>query len=1144
MMEAYQSTAERGIQDISNTTYTHPLNFMPPKTPDRTSKKKKGILTFCTPSRSSYHQETSSSTANERMMTDTAVSSTSNLQRASSSSEFSSSSSNAAGAPIQHLEVVFHETQPKSAVVVKSTPSKKKKDKIIKKLNSADKEQVDPSVVVNNNNKAMSSPGMAIPTPYVKRSTLNSTTAAADDPSPSQHYHSRRQPSIQLEQHLTLSESVISEGAASSIATTKFQQEDESAFLPNEASTIFTMQQVQTMIQEAQLKLSKELQQRHEQELQEFEADVEKSLMEHGQQWKQDAEVEYKRLGDLLRAEQSKTVQTTQQMMEQQTEMESLQQKLKEMEQDRCQFKSRTIDLEQQVSGGDMGIVLKRHAKELEEMASQKEEAERKLQLLEQTVSGMQRRQMQSQRSEDESSSVPEGHEEELRLMQEAKDHATNELRQELAQLRSLKEEAEKQLDLVQSQLLEARKGKEREQVQLRNSQREMDELRAQMLNNSLASEVSSTSTQVIELQQEIASLRKLNEQLMSPPKGTKTPTKQIATAVESRSSDTNFAKNESTQSLREQLKTVTNQRDAYEKYVKVLREQQRKQGDSEGSEVFVQDVDKMTKEFQSFHKEEIEKQKEQAASDTQQALHKQREQLQQEFEKEKSVLVQKVIQLDSIHQRQIELLCTEDSEASVNELQQQLAILFVNESYGDMVDVTTFSSKINLLKAHHQTELQESQALLEEESAKVKALQGDLDNVCAERDELQIKLAKTEGKVAETEKKHLEEVEEILKETAALQDTMTEVESKNNQKVAEVVEQKEALEVKIASLESKRSEELELATLKHIQALELANAEKTELQAKIEDLQAKHVEGLELAKSQSSELGKLAEVESKAELEKAQYNRKIREVRAEHSKEIEELITQLDLIEAEHNQRFNEKEKQVAEKDTVISALGSQLAEAQSRYAEMCESSVGLEADLDTLRNDIKEARAETESGKQDIVRLVAEHQKALEHEVVLREEACAQAREEMIQRAEVRYGEANKLFRNLKQKFDEANVKIADLEKSINLTTKQSEETKRRLEAQERELRDELAQSKATIATSDAKAAKLQRQFKADLQQALEKEEIARLELQKTKATSQQIQSTLAAVVAEKEKLTNEYNEMKSVCEELMAMVEGSAA
>ena len=51
-------------------------------------------------------------------------------------------------------------------------------------------------------------------------------------------------------------------------------------------------------------------------------------------------------------------------------------------------------------------------------------------------------------------------------------------------------------------------------------------------------------------------------------------------------------------------------------------------------------------------------------------------------------------------------------------------------------------------------------------------------------------------------------------------------------------------------------------------------------------------------------------------------------------------------------------------------------------------------------------------------------------------------------------------------------------------------------------------------------------------------------RLELQQTKSTSQQIQSTLAAVVAEKEKLANEYNEMKAVCEELMAMVEGSAS
>ena len=49
---------------------------------------------------------------------------------------------------------------------------------------------------------------------------------------------------------------------------------------------------------------------------------------------------------------------------------------------------------------------------------------------------------------------------------------------------------------------------------------------------------------------------------------------------------------------------------------------------------------------------------------------------------------------------------------------------------------------------------------------------------------------------------------------------------------------------------------------------------------------------------------------------------------------------------------------------------------------------------------------------------------------------------------------------------------------------------------------------------------------------------------DLEDTKTISQQLQSTLATVVAEKEQLTIEYIEMKAVSEELMTIVEGSAA
>ena len=48
-------------------------------------------------------------------------------------------------------------------------------------------------------------------------------------------------------------------------------------------------------------------------------------------------------------------------------------------------------------------------------------------------------------------------------------------------------------------------------------------------------------------------------------------------------------------------------------------------------------------------------------------------------------------------------------------------------------------------------------------------------------------------------------------------------------------------------------------------------------------------------------------------------------------------------------------------------------------------------------------------------------------------------------------------------------------------------------------------------------------------------------RKKLEEALSTSRSIQSTLASVVAEKERLMHENDEMKAVCEELMAMVEG---
>ncbi|KAL3941436.1 MAG: hypothetical protein SGBAC_004206 [Bacillariaceae sp.] len=454
---------------------------------------------------------------------------------------------------------------------------------------------------------------------------------------------------------------------------------------------------------------------------------------------------------------------------------------------------------------------------------------------------------------------------------------------------------------------------------------------------------------------------------------------------------------------------------------------------------------------------------------------------------------------------------------------------------------------------------------------AQLGSLQQDLKSIKGERDRLKKDLEQTQAKMEESAKamEKLQQGQGLMESTNAelneklaelcklqeekataetrvqeLENTMKDLESSHSKQVEEVTKESEA---KLEAFQNQQKTVLEAATFR---SKELESTLQ-DTETKMAGMEAKHARDLESAKLLQENSGadagleeKLAAMESKAEADHADFNRMVKEVRDSHTKEIEELINQLDLVVAEHEEKFKEKDKIIKEKDAVISALGSQLAEAQSRLNALSESSLVLETELESMKRDIADARAEAETSKQDIILLMEDHDKAMQRQAVLREEACEEAREEMIQRAEVRYEEANQLFRNLKKRFDGANGTIADMEGELKVAKKQSDDLKRTQDAQERQLREQLAQAKANIATSDANTARLERQYKGELELALQAKDEMRMQLEETKSTSQQIQSTLAAVVAEKEKLTTEYVEMKAVCEELMAMVEVSSA
>jgi hypothetical protein len=76
--------------------------------------------------------------------------------------------------------------------------------------------------------------------------------------------------------------------------------------------------------------------------------------------------------------------------------------------------------------------------------------------------------------------------------------------------------------------------------------------------------------------------------------------------------------------------------------------------------------------------------------------------------------------------------------------------------------------------------------------------------------------------------------------------------------------------------------------------------------------------------------------------------------------------------------------------------------------------------------------------------------------------------------------------------------------------------------------------------IANIEASAARKVREYRHELDKRKEAETAARSKLDEALTSLRNVESTLATVVGEKENLIREHDEMKAVCEELMAMVE----
>jgi len=188
--------------------------------------------------------------------------------------------------------------------------------------------------------------------------------------------------------------------------------------------------------------------------------------------------------------------------------------------------------------------------------------------------------------------------------------------------------------------------------------------------------------------------------------------------------------------------------------------------------------------------------------------------------------------------------------------------------------------------------------------------------------------------------------------------------------------------------------------------------------------------------------------------------DRRVASVRQEHAKEIEEIMAQLDLVEAEHKQRHHDV---LTHKDAVIAALGVQLAEARSKKEEL-ESKQGTQIQqLQALTKELDLARKEAETRVESMEALKTEHKKALDAEKKKRLVACEQARNDTIAEAEKQFNEANAHYLKLKKEYESCVAKVGKLEKELKAVRRELETTRTDVASREAEWTADLAQEKA---------------------------------------------------------------------------------
>lgn len=839
------------------------------------------------------------------------------------------------------------------------------------------------------------------------------------------------------------------------------KQLDDDAFLPDDfkQTTIvtddtFTRDQVEEMIQKAKVSVRQELNECWEKKLMVAQEEADSNLVEYGRAWKEEADAESDRLKALLKEEKYKTSQKHHELLNNAQKIADVTSKLEQCEADRNSLLERVAALER--NSGTSIVALNCNENGTEACKTQIDEA-----------------------SNEELNRQIIAMEKELDELREQQIVSSN--REELVILKGEKASADRQISDLTERLRVRMETSNNALKRLEEAENEITNLRGQLaetsnLDSSVLTSMSDASLEdLFASKAEVENLKRLRSQDIQEKEELRTQLGHVEemyrTEIDSpRSRGANLSSSAPTYDS-EAARDLQKARDQLVAMGKVL-----KRYKSERDDVRVEMKDMEQRQIQA-----IEIAVKQATKDLKQKV----QSLMQEAEgirmesaqiatTEIGALRAEVEEMKERHQTEVDELKVEFERSmqqarteGVNH-EEALRSQFKEEKQELLksreAEVAAFQGTIEELRMQHQDEIELAKLKSKEEAAiEVNYLEDKIRSIEVEFENEKIELIQTTSK-------DIEELEEQIKKMNEMHEEEVElVRSEARDEVDELHGQIQLLHSELNEKPSGYTEDF-VSQLKAkfeddmMDVKSKAKCEMERLRFELESAITEREEAFKKTTKLQSQLSELQErLATKSEQARSDFERQLKELRQDHAKESDELLEQLDLVEAEHVDRFQKLQVVVGEKETVISAMGSQLADSESRCVTTSKKLELLNKEVERLNSALAVATTEVGARRQEILELTEKHAIASENHVLLREKACEEAREEMIERAEKQFEERQEMYRTLKNRFDNSTSMISVLERDLRFAKKETEELKKRKEGREADLLDEIAQGKA---------------------------------------------------------------------------------